>query len=457
MASPESAGLSTQRLQRLDRVMTEKYVDTRLLPGFLLQVFRRGELAHTGMAGGIDLERGKAMREDAIFRIYSMTKPITAVALMMLVEEGRIALDDDVATYIPSWKNQRVYVSGVPSLTTSTGGQFITAPPKRRMKVIDLATHTSGLTYGFMTRTAVDAEYRKQKIGEFQTPGGLDAFVEQLATVPLDFSPGDYWNYSVSIDVLGYLVQKLSGQTLGEFLRTRMFEPLGMTDTSSRFQPASLTATPVATCRRRAAASRCRTTPQKSVFTEPPRLESGGGGLMSTANDYMRFCRMMLNGGELDGVRILSPKTVEMFSLNLLPGGKLMSEMVPAEGMFSEAGYAGVGFSIGCGVTVDVARTHVPGSAGEYFWGGAAATPSTSCCMPTGTASKATSSCKRLPPRPSATWCRRSGRYSTPPIRSRSWEPVTARSSTNPWFRARKWRGSRTCSDITAFRPTTGI
>jgi CubicO group peptidase (beta-lactamase class C family) len=293
---------------------------------------------------------------------------------MMLVEEGRIALDDDVAAYIPSWKNQRVYVSGVPSLTTSTAGQFITAPPKRRMKVIDLATHTSGLTYGFMTRTAVDAEYRKQKIGEFQTPGGLDAFVEQLATVPLDFSPGDHWNYSVSIDVLGYLVQKLSGQTLGEFFRTRMFQPLGMTDTSFSVPAGKLDRFASCYMPKKGGGLEVQDDAQKSAFAEPPKLESGGGGLMSTAHDYMRFCRMMLNGGELDGVRILSPKTVEMFSLNLLPGGKLMSDMVASEGMFSEAGYAGVGFSIGCGVTVDVARTHVPGSAGEYFWGGAAAT-----------------------------------------------------------------------------------
>jgi CubicO group peptidase (beta-lactamase class C family) len=374
MARAHIVGLSRERLERLDRAMAAKYVDSGLLPGFLVQMFRRGELAHSGMAGHIDIERGTAMREDAIFRIYSMTKPITAVALMMLVEEGRIALDDEVHTHIPSWKSQRVYMSGVPSLTGSTAGKFITAPPKRRMKVIDLVTHTSGLTYGFLTRTAVDAEYRRLKIGDFQTPGGLDAFVEQLAQVPLDFSPGDYWNYSVSIDVLGYLVQKLSGQSFGEFLRTRIFEPLGMRDTAF--------SVPVNKLERFA----CCYTPKKSgglevqddahswTYAEPPKLESGGGGLVSTAADYMRFCRMMLNGGELDSVRLLSPKTVEMFSLNLLPGGRMMSDMVPGEGMFSEAGYAGVGFSLGCGVTCDLARTHLPGSVGEYFWGGAAAT-----------------------------------------------------------------------------------
>jgi CubicO group peptidase (beta-lactamase class C family) len=374
MSKSEVAGLSSERVERLDGVMTEKYVATGLLPGFLVQVFRRGELAHTGMAGHIDIERGKAMREDAIFRIYSMTKPITAVALMMLVEEGRIALDDEVYTHIPSWKNQRVYVSGVPSLTTNTAGQFITAPPKRRMRVIDLATHTSGLTYGFMTRTAVDAEYRRLKIGDLRTPGGLDAFIEQLAEVPLDFSPGDYWNYSVSIDVLGYLVQKLAGQTFGEFLRTRIFDPLNMQDTAFSVPASKLERLASCYMPKKSGGLELQDDAQNSAYAKPPKLESGGGGLVSTAADYMRFCRMMLNGGKLDGVRLLSPKTVEMFSLNLLPGGRMMSDMVAGEGMFSEAGYAGVGFSLGCGVTCDPSKTHLPGSVGEYFWGGAAAT-----------------------------------------------------------------------------------
>src|SRR5579862_4737091 len=216
MSKPKSAGFSSSRLATLDRVMKERYVDGGFLPGILTQIYRRGELAHTGMAGMMDIERKKPMREDAIFRIYSMTKPITSVALMMLVEEGAIGLDDAVHTYIPSWKNLRVYQSGMPSLVENTAGQFITSPVKRPMKVVDLVTHTSGLTYGFMTRTAVDAEYRKMKINDFQTPGGLEGMMEQLSKIPLDFSPGDHWNYSVSIDVMGYLVQKVSGMTFGE-------------------------------------------------------------------------------------------------------------------------------------------------------------------------------------------------------------------------------------------------
>ncbi|MGH6871105.1 MAG: serine hydrolase domain-containing protein [Rhizomicrobium sp.] len=374
MTKPESVGLSAARLKTLDRVMTERYVETGLLPGILTQVCRKGEVVHTGMSGVMDIERAKPMREDAIFRIYSMTKPLTAVALMMLAEEGKIGLEDDVHTHIPSWKNLRVYASGVPSLVENTAGQFITLPPKRRMKVVDLVTHTSGLTYGFMMRTAVDAEYRRQKVGDVQTPGGLDAFVEQLAQIPLDFSPGEHWNYSVAIDVMGYLVQKLSGQTFGEFLRTRLFEPLGMTDTAFSVPAGKMDRFCSCYMPKKGGGLKLQDDAGKSTYAEPPKLESGGGGLVSTAHDYMRFCRMMLGGGTLDGVQILSPKTVAMFGMNLLPGNALLTDMVAGEGLFSEAGYKGIGFSIGCGVTMDPALTLVPGTPGEFFWGGAAST-----------------------------------------------------------------------------------
>ena len=280
-------------------------------PAFHAQVWRRGELAHNGMAGSMDIERNKPWREDAIVRIYSMTKPITSVALMMLVEEGKLGLEDNVHTHIPSWKNLRVYQSGVPSLVENTGGQFITTPCKRPMKVVDLVTHTSGLTYGFMWRTAVDAEYRRHKINDFQTPGGLDAFIEQLAKIPLDFSPGDNWNYSVSIDVMGYLIQKLSGMTFGEFLRTRLFDPLGMKDTAFSVPASKMDRFASCYMPKQGGGLKIQDDAGKSTYAEPPKLELGGGGLVSTMHDYMRFCRMMLNGGTLDGVQILSPKTVE--------------------------------------------------------------------------------------------------------------------------------------------------
>jgi len=374
VTKPEAAGLSSARLDRIERLLKARYVDTGMLPGTLTLVCRKGRIVHTGMTGQMDIARNKPMREDAIFRIYSMTKPITAVALMMLVEEGKIGLEDDVHTHIPSFKDLRVYATAVPSLTENTEGQFITTAPKRRMKVVDLVTHTSGLTYGFMMRTSVDAAYRKQKVGDFQTPGGLDAFIEQLSKLPLDFSPGEYWNYSVSIDVMGYLVQKLSGMTFGEFLRTRIFEPLGMNDTAFSVPASKMDRFSSCYVPAKGGGLKIQDDAGKSTYAEPPKLESGGGGLVSTAHDYMRFCRMMLGGGTLDGVQILSPKTVEMFGMNLLPDGKHMTDMVAGEGLFSEAGYRGIGFSIGCGVTMDPARTLLPGTPGEFFWGGAAST-----------------------------------------------------------------------------------
>jgi CubicO group peptidase (beta-lactamase class C family) len=373
VSQPNFAGLSATRLAKLDEVMTRRYVDGALLPGIVTMVYRRGKLAHVGMSGHMDLERGKPMREDAIFRIYSMTKPITSVALMMLVEEGLIGLDDNVATHIPSWKKLGVYQSGMPTLLAGAPPSFITAPPERPMKVVDLVTHTSGLTYGFMMRTSVDAAYRKAKVGEFTTPGGLDEFVEQLSTMPLEFSPGTQWNYSVSIDVMGYLVQKLSGMSFGEFLRKRLFEPLGMVDTAFFVPPEKLDRFTSCYQPKEGGGLKLQDDAGKSTYAAPPALESGGGGLVSTAHDYMRFCRMMLGGGTLDGVQILSPKTVELFSLNHLEGGRELADMAPP-GLFSEAGYSGIGFSIGCGVNVNVAKTRLPGTLGEYFWGGAAST-----------------------------------------------------------------------------------
>ena len=373
---PETMGLSATRLAKLDEVMTERYVDGGLLPGILTQVYRRGRLVHTGMSGHMDIERGKKMREDAIFRIYSMTKPITSVALMMLVEEGKLGLDDDVATHIPSWKNLGVYASGIPTLLANAPPSFITTRPERPMKVVDLVTHTSGLTYGFMMRTSVDAAYRKLKINDFQTPGGLDTFVEQLSTLPLEFSPGTAWNYSVGIDVMGYLVQKLSGMSFGEFLRKRLFEPLGMVDTGFYVPPEKLDR--FTSCYQPASAQggpglKVQDDAGKSTYAAPPTLESGGGGLVSTAHDYMQFCRMMLGGGTLEGVQILSPKTVALFRLNHLPQNQELAGMAPP-GAFSESGYSGIGFSIGCGVNINVAKTRLPGTLGEFFWGGAAST-----------------------------------------------------------------------------------
>lgn len=374
MTQPRATGLSRARLALLDRVMTERYVASGLLPGFQTLVWHRGRLAHANLVGLADRERGEALREDALYRIYSMTKPITAVAVMMLVEEGKLGLDDEVRAHIPAWRSLGVYATGMPSLLGAEPTQYLTTPAQRPMRVIDLMTHTAGLTYGFMMRTPVDQAYRRLKVADFQTEGGLEAMIETLATLPLDFSPGTHWNYSVSIDVLGYLVEKLSGQRFGEFLRTRLFEPLGMHDTDFHCPPDQVARLTTCYQPREGGGIAPLDDGRKSAFAQPPKLESGGGGLVSSAHDYLRFCRMLLGGGTLDGVQILSPKTVELFSLNLLPGGKLLSDLVAGPGLFTESGYEGVGFSLGCAVTMDLARSHLPGSPGEFFWGGAAST-----------------------------------------------------------------------------------
>ncbi|MEY3260804.1 MAG: hypothetical protein RIT46_1633 [Pseudomonadota bacterium] len=373
MATPEQVGLSSERLARLDGVMKKRYVDSGMLPGIMTQIYRKGQHVHTVMAGHMDLERSKPMQEDAIFRIYSMTKPITAVALMILVEDGLIGLDDDVQTYIPEWKGLGVYASGVSTLVPGMPESFMTTPAARPMKVIDLATHTAGLTYGFLMRTAVDAAYRRHKINDFQTPGGLEGMIQQLAGLPLEFSPGTRWNYSISIDILGYLIEKVSGMAFGEFLRTRLFEPLGMVDTGFHCPPEKISRFSSCYVPGDHGGLKLQDDAQKSSYAKPPLLESGGGGLVSTTHDYMRFCQMMVKGGALDGVRILSPKSVALFSLNHLPGNQDLTELAPA-GAFSESGYSGIGFSLGCGVNIDVAKTRLPGTLGEYFWGGAAST-----------------------------------------------------------------------------------
>lgn len=365
MPRPESVGLSTHRMQHLDRFIRQRYLDTGRLPCATILIERRGEIAHTSVQGFMDVERGRAVTEDTIFRIYSMTKPITSVALMMLVEEGAIALDDPVHRYIPQWRNLGVYEAGFI-------GTFRTRPTSAPMRVIDLLRHTSGLTYGLQQRTNVDAAYRKFGFGDPASGSTLESMIEGLAKIPLEASPGDVWNYSVSTDVVGYLVGKVSGVPFEEFLRQRIFAPLGMVDTGFHVPPdkaSRLAACYVATPDGR---MQLQDDPQTSKYLRAPTFISGGGGLVSTTADYLRFCRMLLNGGILDDTRLLSPKTVELMTANHLPGGKELPEM--SVSLFSETGYSGVGFGLGFAVTTNPARTLVPGSAGDFSWGGMAST-----------------------------------------------------------------------------------
>ena len=363
--TPEAVGLCGCRLQLIDRHLQQRYIEPGRLPGALTLIERRGELVHSSLQGHMDVERARPLQQDTIFRIYSMTKPITSVALMMLVEQGLIALDDPVHRYIPQWRNLGVYEGGFI-------GTFRTRATAAPMRIVDLLRHTSGLTYGLQQRTNVDAAYRKFGFGDPAGSSTLEGMIEGLAKIPLESSPGEVWNYSVATDVLGYLVGKISGLPFEQFLRRRIFEPLGMVDTD--FHVPAAKAARFAACYMLGPDGhmKLQDDPQSSPYLKQPAFVSGGGGLVATAADYLRFCRMLLNGGTLDGARLLSPKTIELMTANHLPAGKELPEM--SVSLFSEAGYSGVGFGLGFAVTTNVARSLVPGSVGDYSWGGMAST-----------------------------------------------------------------------------------
>jgi CubicO group peptidase (beta-lactamase class C family) len=232
--------------------------------------------------------------------------------------------------------------------------------------------HTSGLTYGFQQRSNVDAAYREMKIGEVEKSGTLQSMIDDLAKLPLEFSPGEAWNYSVSTDVIGYLVGKISGQPFEAFLRERILDPLGMNDTDFFVPPDKAHRFAACYAADGKGGMSLQDDPASSSFLSPPSLISGGGGLCSTAADYLTFCRALINGGELGGVRLIGPKTLALMTTNHLPGGRDLTEM--SRSMFSEATNAGLGFGLGFSVTTNPALTLIPGSAGEYAWGGAAST-----------------------------------------------------------------------------------
>lgn len=372
MQGRETRGMCRERLGRIEQFIDQTYVSTGKLPGALVQVWRRGELTLNTALGMADRERQVPLAEDSIFRIYSMTKPITSVAIMMLLEECKIALDDPVSKYIPAWENLGVFAGGFME-------SFQTRAPARPMLVVDLLRHTSGLTYGFQQNSNVDAAYRKHKLGDLAVEGTLDDMIAKLATLPLEFSPGEAWNYSVATDVLGYLVGKISGMPFDDFLKQRIFDPLGMVDTAFHVPQEKIgrfcACYAVGTLGSKVISPRgpmLQDDPQASPYLKKPAFLSGGGGLVSTAADYMRFARMLLNGGELDGVRLLSPKTLALMTANHLPGGVDLPRM--SRSMFSEATYEGVGFGLGFATTIAPASTLIPGSAGDFFWGGAAST-----------------------------------------------------------------------------------
>jgi CubicO group peptidase (beta-lactamase class C family) len=360
--APEAVGLSSARLRRISHWM-QQLVAQKKLAGLLTMIARRGQVVHLETCGKMDLAADKPMTPDTIFRIYSMTKPLTSTAIMMLYEEGRFQLDDPISRFLPVFKKLRVFAGG-------TLEQYETVPALREITFKDLLTHTSGFTYGFMEATTVDALYRAHKV-DFQTEEAtLPEMMERLAKLPLLCQPGSEWNYSVSTDVLGALVETISGIPFDQFLREHVIEPLGMRDTGFHVPEAN---------HHRFAANygkgedgnlKLIDDPKKSRYLKPRQLISGGGGLVSTAHDYMRFCQMLLRKGELDGVRLLGRKTVEFMTGNHLGGD--MADM--GQPRFSESSYAGIGFGLGFSVMLDPAKAAIIGSPGEYAWGGAAST-----------------------------------------------------------------------------------
>ena len=352
-------GISETRLENV-HALAKGYVDRGALPGYAC-VVSCGEDVWFRAYGMRNVERGRPVERDTIFRLHSMTKPITSVALMMLYEEGRFQLDDPVARYIPSWENLAVFEDG-------DEDSYSTTSPERPMIVKDLLTHTSGLTYGFMRSHPVDAMYRRRGIGG----GDLRGMVDALADIPLRFSPGTRWSYSHATDVCGYLVQLLADTDLDVFVRERITEPLEMADSAFWVPPAALER--FAACYQYLEDGRFAR--QDDSETRPyrgrPAFLSGGGGMVGTVDDYHRFAKMLLGRGELDGVRLLGRKTVEYMTTNHLPDNRDLAEM--GERVHSEAPFEGTGFGLGFSVVLDPAAANAIDSVGDFGWGGAAST-----------------------------------------------------------------------------------
>jgi CubicO group peptidase (beta-lactamase class C family) len=361
--TPEQVGLSSERLARIRSWMAQLVADNKL-PGVLTVVARRGRAAYADCVGYRDVAAKAPVTEDTIFRIYSMTKPITSTAIMMLYEEGKFQLDDPISRYLPMFKDMRVYAGG-------GSEHYDTVPAKSPITFKQLLTHTSGLTYGF-TGSPVSAIYQAAKF-DFQTEEAtLWQMMERLAKLPLLAQPGTEWNYSVSTDVLGALVEAISGMGFDKFLQTRIFAPLGMRDTGFHVREDQRARFAANYQKEDEGGMRLIDEPKTSRYLKLEPLCSGGGGLVSTAGDYLRFCKMIAGKGKLDGVRILGRKTVEFMRINhLQSGGDLASMGMPR---FSESTMAGIGFGLGFAVVLDPAEAELLCSPGEHYWGGAAST-----------------------------------------------------------------------------------
>jgi CubicO group peptidase (beta-lactamase class C family) len=354
--TPEAVGFSSARLLRIDRAM-QRYVDEDKLAGTVTAVARRGKLVHLKECGLMDVEADKPMQLDTIFRIYSMTKPVTSVAVMMLYEEGRFYLSDPVSKYIPAFEDVKVFVR-----KTETGLEL--ADLERPITIRDLLTHTSGLAYGLDEGPYVDELYRKhvwRMLGE-KPKTTLEEQILAVTRLPLANQPGSTWRYSMATDVLGYLVQVVSGVPFDHFLKERITGPLGMVDTDFWVPETKIERFATNYGPDDEDGLKVIDEPKTSQYAKPTTHPSGGGGMVSTAADYLRFAQMLLNKGELDGVRLLGRKTVELMTMNHLPAG-----IHPWEDK-------AVGFGLGGSIVLDVAQRQNVGSVGNWGWGGAAST-----------------------------------------------------------------------------------
>lgn len=359
---PAEVGLDGERLRRIDAHFA-RYVDEGRLPGWLVVVSRRGEIAHLSAYGSRDLGTGAPVEPDTLFRIFSMTKPVVSVALMTLYEEGALTLEDPVADYIPSFADVRVYESGPAAAP-------VTRPAEEPVRIWHLLTHTAGLVYGWQRPDTLGEIYRDAGLAGPDLPGeSLADFADRVAGLPLLFDPGTGWTYSVAVDVLGRVIEVASGLPLERFLAERIFEPLGMADTGFHAGEGEL---------HRAAAlyavgpgGRLTLTAPGDGMSRRPQVPSGGSGLISTAADYHRFLQLLLRGGELDGVRLLGPRTIGYMTRNHLPGGADLKGF--ARTPFGEA-VPGEGFGLGFAVVQDPVAVRAIASPGEYHWGGAAGT-----------------------------------------------------------------------------------
>jgi CubicO group peptidase (beta-lactamase class C family) len=366
---PAEVGFDPARLERITRHFA-RYVDTGRLPGWLITISRHGKLAHVATCGHRDVAAGLPVEPDTLWRIYSMTKPVTSVAAMMLYEEGRFQLTDPVSRFIPSFGDARVFTGG-------SDVSYLTVAVTEPVRVWHLLTHTSGLTYGFHRAHPVDAIYRAGGF-EWGSPPGMDlaSACDVFAGMPLLFQPGAEWNYSVATDVLGRVVEVVSGQRLDEFFRERIFGPLQMTDTAFWAGPRSAGRLGPLYTRGADGKAAPMDALGRAAYHEPVFL-SGGGGLVSSAADYHRFTQMLLHrpdspAGELDGARLLSPRTVAYMTRNHLPGGADLGTF--GRPLYAEPVFAGVGFGLGFAVQLDPVASRTLCSAGEFTWGGAAST-----------------------------------------------------------------------------------